>query len=225
MRWPAAFLRGSARHRSPNSINSVTSMGVGPSRHAPMNWRTGIEAVWTAVREMGGELGGRHGGGPSRHAPTKCEGIRQGVERVAACGRGSVSAGNAAAHCKRRPAPPARCCGRAASSAAPPRAQTPRPAAAPPRGAAPAAGQGRAEHGRHRRVRALEFGHDELGGAAAERHAPHVQAATCKPLLSAAASVSVSTHIPRTQPPRTPVCCAAPALAAQLLFPAPTHPP
>ena len=37
MRCPAGFLRGSARHKSPNSINSVTSMGVGPSRHAPMN--------------------------------------------------------------------------------------------------------------------------------------------------------------------------------------------
>lgn len=45
MRWSAAFLRGSARHRSPNSINSVTSIGVGPSKHAPMNCRDGRQRL------------------------------------------------------------------------------------------------------------------------------------------------------------------------------------
>ena len=40
MRCPAALVSGSARQRSPNSQNSVTSMGVGPPRAAPMNVTT-----------------------------------------------------------------------------------------------------------------------------------------------------------------------------------------
>lgn len=55
MRCPAAFLRGRARHRSPNSINSVTSMGAGPSKHAPMNCGSRARAVPSQGWHTGGQ--------------------------------------------------------------------------------------------------------------------------------------------------------------------------
>ena len=157
MRWPAAFLSGSARHKSPNSMNSVTSMGVGPSRHAPINCRGAGEAAQAQ--------GARFRGLPAAEAASPGPPLRHATERPSL--RCSTANRHASAPTCTMPQlrsratsllpptlalprrggtpaqlqqqhPPAQCCGRAASSAAPPLAQTPPLCAAPPRGAAPA---------------------------------------------------------------------------------------